>query len=204
MASDLITSGEIDFRDSKVGEMKEYDLVDEWTDIPEELLYRNEGWGRRPTRDEGLYGPTYTSPEIVKIVADVVRAGNDINSERKGQSQVSELIQEKYPGMYCVPGDTENSKTIASEVERQRKAKGGNAAARREPKLPKEITDKLRELMKEHPSETGSPIEKRLSRFYGTRKPAGYDRKEVMNRVNTWRAAKKRKEAAQRKRRLIG
>jgi hypothetical protein len=58
--------------------------------------------------------------------------------------------------------------------------------------------------MTQFPDGTGSPIEVRVSASFGQRKPDGYDRKKIMDKVNQWRQAAKKKKLADSKRRLIG
>ena len=46
MGFDLINVGKIPIRDAKDTHMMEYDIVDEWQDIPKDLLMRTMGWAR--------------------------------------------------------------------------------------------------------------------------------------------------------------
>jgi hypothetical protein len=201
----LIGSNKIDIRDSKEDRMPEYDKVDQWLDIPESAIFRSQGWGRRADRG-CMYGPSYITDEIEQLVTDCVRRGNEVSSEKVGAAQVREFLEEQFPGIYCLPGDTELSKVITNVVKREKEAKKKKPKKKTDlsTKLPDEVLERIRELMDAHPNETGMKIEQRLSQSYRGRKPAGYDRKAVMEKVGAWRAAANAKRKARQRKRHIG
>jgi hypothetical protein len=198
-------SNKIDIRDVNDYRMPEYDKVDQWHDIPEDAIFRSQGWGRRPDRGHS-YGPSYVNDAIEELVTKVVRRGNEVSSEKVGAAQVGELLEEEFPGMYCLPGDTELSKVISNVVKREKEVKKKKSKKNKDSstKLPDAVLAEIRKLMAAHPSETGMKIEKRLSNFYGRRKPADYDRKAVMEKVGAWRAAANAKRKSRRRKRHIG
>ena len=152
----MTQSNKIDIRDSKDDRMPEYEKVDKWVDILDDALFQSQGWGQRPDRGH-LYGPSYVNDAIEHIVMEYVRRGN-VSYEKVGAAQVREVLDEKFPGMCCLPGDTELSKVISNFVKREKEAKKKSKKKNSSIKLPDEVLAKICELMDAHPSKTGMKI----------------------------------------------
>lgn len=106
---------------------------------------------------------SHATDEILEIVTDeCVHEGNRVSSEKMGSSHVWEIIEEWYPNVYCLPGDTEISNAISTVV-----ASTGEQKEERKPKkvskLPKWVLEKIWEIIKKYPNESGSSIEMRLA-----------------------------------------
>lgn len=203
MTSEMIHSGEVYIRDAKSGDMEEYKLVSDWSDIPFKSMFREMGHGRRPTREEGMFGPMYSTDETDAVVEGIVLEGMKDSSVKMGPAQVRERLEQLFPGRYCLPGDTELAKKISLFVKRHTE-KGTTRKQKREPKVPAEIEERIREMIAKHPGKTGKPIEELVAKSFGRRKPQAYSKKDVANRVNAIRAQLKKKKENEWKRRRIG
>ena len=64
VAVDLLAENKLCIRDSKDDNMEEYDKVVGWKDIPATSLWRQQGWARRPSREDGIYGENYATDKI--------------------------------------------------------------------------------------------------------------------------------------------
>ena len=203
IASDCIHSEKVAVRDGKV-EMVEYSVAKGW-DIPSEELFRPQGWARRPNRggEDGMYGKQYITDQYREVIVECFECGRRVSSDKMGPAQIRELIENRFPGLYRYPSDSEITKTISALFDRQKKGKDTTNSQKKDV-LSDEIKGRIREIINQFPDETGSPIEKRVSASFGQRKPYGYDRKKVMEKVNQWRQAAKKKKLVDSKRRLIG
>jgi hypothetical protein len=200
IASDCIHTGKVAVQDGKE-EMEEYKVARGWT-VEEETLCRGQGWARRPNRADGMYGKQYSTDEYRAVIVEMFERGRLISSDKTGPGEIREEIEKRFPGYYCYPGDTEISKAISAMFQRQKDGK--EVSSTRTKKMPEEIESKIRQVMEQFPDEKGNAIESRVSKSFGRRKPAGYIRKVVMDKVNAWRNAKKKKAEAAKKRNLIG
>jgi hypothetical protein len=64
VAVDLLAENKLCIRDSKDDNMEEYDKVVGWKDIPATSLWRQQGWARRPSREDGIYGENCATDKI--------------------------------------------------------------------------------------------------------------------------------------------
>jgi hypothetical protein len=114
-----------------------------------------------------------------------------------------EVIEDRIPGDYCIPGETALAKAISSMFQKQKK--GPSDSSKKQKKISPDIEEKIRFYMAVDPFSTGKPIEELVRRSYGSESlPVYYNRKQVMARTNALRQAQKKKEAAEKKRLLIG
>jgi hypothetical protein len=199
IAVDCINQKKVDISDGK-DEMKEYNLVDNWKEIPDDALYREKGWARRPT--EEMYGPSYFTDEIRGWVVEWYKNGSDESTNKQSPAMMEEKIKELRPGLYCNPGQTELAKAVSGMCQKEKNGK--DPLARRVAKVPAEIEAKIRDLMAINPSLKGAGIEKELASSYGQQKPLDYNRKAIMEKVNYWRRSDKEKAASHQKKALIG
>jgi hypothetical protein len=81
-------------------------------------LWRQQGWA--PSCEDGMYGKNYATDEIKAFILACVQRGNDNTSGRVRAAQVRELLEEQYPGNYCLPGNTEITKVISSSVQKEK------------------------------------------------------------------------------------
>jgi hypothetical protein len=181
--------------------MEEYKVARGWN-VEEESLFRPQGWARRPSRADGMYGKQYSSDEYRAVIVEMFERGRQISSDKTGPAEIREEIEKRFPGCYRYPGDTEIAKAISAMFQRQKEGKAISSTKTK--KLSEEIQGRIRQFMEQFPDEKGKAIEIRVSRSFGRRKPADYIRKAVMDKVNTWRQAKKKKAEASSKRNLIG
>ena len=200
IASDCIHTGKVAVRDGKE-EMEEYKVASGWN-VEEETLVRPQAWARRPNRADGMYGKQYSTDEYRAVIVEMFERGRRVSSDKTGPGEIREEIEKRFPGCYCYPGDTEIAKAISAMFQRQKEGK--EVSSTKTKKLSEEIESRIRQFMEEFPDEKGKPIESRASKTFGHRKPASYIRKAVMDKVNAWRQAKKKKEEVTRKRNLIG
>jgi hypothetical protein len=204
IASDCIHSEKVSVRDGKV-EMVEYSVAKGW-DVASEELFRPQGWARRPNRggrEDGMYGKQYITDQYREVIVECFERGRRVSSDKMGPAQIREEIENRFPGLYRYPADSEITKAISALFDRQKKGKDTTYSQKKDV-LSDEIQGRIREIINQFPDETGSPIEKRVSASFGQRKPDGYDRKKVMEKANQWRQAAKKKKLADSKRRLIG
>jgi hypothetical protein len=99
-----------------------------------------------------------------------------------------ERLEMKYTGLYRIPTESEIAKKISSHFA---KKKAGKVSTTRVKKLSVEIEEKIRAFMILYPNETGVKLEKRVSQSYNAPLPDKYIRKDVMDRVNSWRQSAK-------------
>jgi hypothetical protein len=203
IASDCIHSEKVSVRDGKV-EMDEYSIAKGW-DVAGEELFRPQGWARRPIRggEDGMYGKQYITDQYRELIVECFERGRKVSSDKMGPAQIREEIENRFPGLYRYPADSEITKCISALFDRQKKGKDTTNSQKKDT-LSDAIKDRIREIMTQFPDGTGSPIEVRVSASFGQRKPDGYDRKKIMDKVNQWRQAAKKKKLADSKRRLIG
>lgn len=202
IALDSIATKQTDLRDGKE-DMPEYDIARNW-DVPEEDLCRQKGWARRPNRDDGMYGPSYITDTIKEIIQELFEKGATNSSEKMGPAQMREVIEDRIPGDYCIPGETALAKAISSMFQKQKKGSSDNSKKKKK-KISPDIEEKIRYYMALHPFSTGKPIEELVRGSYGSESlPVYYNKKEVMARTNALRQARKQKEVAEKKRLLIG
>jgi hypothetical protein len=73
MAVSLIDSNVIDICDGKKNDMPEYKEAQTWARRQTDLILQLEqGWARCPTREEGMYGPSYITEEFQDIFEECV------------------------------------------------------------------------------------------------------------------------------------
>ena len=204
MASDSMGSEKSTIRDGKA-DMPEYDLAKGYN-LPDATWHRDQGWARRPGRDGGMYGKSYMTDTYKADIQGMFDRGSQISSEKMSAAEMREELEGKYPGLYRYPGEHEIASYISSLFQAEKK-NGSTSGVRRDRKIPEEIEGKIRTLMVQNPSKTGSPIEKLLVASYrgAGGVPTNYPgRKSIMDKVNAWNQAAKTKLKSAKKRSLIG
>jgi hypothetical protein len=176
IAHDCIHSEKVSIRDGKV-EMPEYSITKGW-DVTHEELFLEQGWARRPNRggEDGMYGKQYITDRYREVIVECFERGRKVSSDKMGPAQIREEIENRFPGLYRYPADSEITKAISALFDRQKKGK--DTTNSQKDGLSDEIKDSIQEIMNQYPDETGSPIEKRVSASFGQRKPDGYDKKK--------------------------
>jgi hypothetical protein len=202
MAKAAITSGAANIRKAK-DDMEEYNLASDW-EVTDDELFRPQGWARRPSREDGMYGKLYITDQYREELQHMFDEGAQNSSSKRGPAEMREQLEIKFPGYYCYPGEIEISKAISAMFDRQKKA---GTSSKREKKLPDVIEAKIRELMDRHPDKKGSFIENLVRPCFNEQNlpPAYvYNRKHVMEKVNAWNQQARNKKDMETNRLLIG
>jgi hypothetical protein len=204
-AASAIENKEVDIRDV-YADMPEYKLTDSQKDqIPADNYTRKQGWARRS--EEKLYGTSYMNDQFKAFIKKCFVKGAEASSDKMNPSVIVEKLKEAFPELYRIPGESAVSQHISSLFKEQKDGTLGNQ--RRQTLstiIPVAILERIDSIMTHHPGETGAQVEARVRQSFletgGL--PNGYSRLDVMKRVNTLNAKKRKALQKQQKQLLIG
>jgi hypothetical protein len=143
-----------------------------------------QGWARRPGSEEGIYGPQYITNEHQELIEECFERGKKNSSEKMSSSQMLKVIQDRFPGVYRYPGQSEVAKAVASL---RQKKKLGKEATERKRQVPVETETRLKAIMDDHPGMTGVPLNSVLASSYkdnDRQLPKHYTTKDIQARSN--------------------
>jgi hypothetical protein len=202
---EIVSGRKVRIRDQK-DEMAEYGMA-KASRVSDSCLFRSQGWARRDALDDdawGMYGATYMNEKYRAVVVELFEKGVEHSCNKMSPAQMREEIEERHPGFYCYPPESEITKCVSALFDAQKKANKGKKTKTTKI-LPEEVGLKIREFMAQHTSEKGAVIADRVAEFFGgADRIPGCTRTLVRDRVNSWRKAERDKAAKSAKRRHIG
>jgi hypothetical protein len=202
---EIVSGRKVRIRDQKDA-MMEYEMA-KASRVSDSCLFRSQGWARQEALDDdawGMYGATYMNEKYRAVVVELFEKGVEHSCNKMSPAQMREEIEERHPGFYCYPPESEITKCVSALYDAQKKANKGKKTKKTK-HLPDEVGLKIREFMAQHTSEKGAVIADCVAEFFGgADRIPGCTRILVRDRVNSWRKAERGKAAKSAKQRHIG
>ena len=202
---EIISGRKVQIRDQK-DEMEEYSIATA-SPLPSSMLNRKQSWARRDCLDDdddwGMYGANYMTERYKVVTKELFENGVAHSSDKMSPAQMREEIENRYPGFYTYPPESEITKYVSALFDAEKKAKLKNTKEKQPRKISEKVDKKIKELMDKHPDEKGAAIADRTFKHYQKKIP-GCTGKDVLDRVNSLRQQERNKIKKLQKRKLIG
>jgi hypothetical protein len=142
------------------------------------------------------------------FIKDCFVKGAETSSDKMNPSVIVEKLKEVFTDLYRIPAESAVTQHISSLFKEQ---KDGNLDNHRRQTLsaiiPAPILEKIDSIMAQHPGATGAMVEPCVKQSFEEKNgglPNGYNRLQVMKRVNILNAKKRKAQQKLQKQLLIG